>query len=87
MRHAEVGQLGESRARGGLGEHHHVLRLHVAVDHAARVRVLERLAERDPDARDVAVRDRARMHELGKRSAPNQLRDTRYTSCSSEASS
>ena len=75
VRHPEVGQLRESSARGGLREHHHVLGLDVAVDHPARVRVLEGLAERGSDARDVAVRNRARMHQLGKRSAPNQLRD------------
>ena len=75
VRHAEVGQLGEPRAGGGVGDDHHVLRLHVAVDHAARVGVLQRVAERHADPRDVAVGDRARLHQLGKRSAPNELRD------------
>ena len=73
MGHAEVGELGEPRPRGGVGHDHHVLRLDVAVDHPARVGVLERVAERDADARHVAVRDRLRARQLGKGSAPNEL--------------
>ena len=73
--HAEVGELGEARAGGRLGQHHHVPGLHVAVDHAARVRMLERLAERDPDARHVAVGDRSGLRQLSEGSPPNQLRD------------
>ena len=37
----------------------HVLRLDVAVDDAALVRVRERVGEREPDPQDVAVRQRA----------------------------
>ena len=58
----------------GLGEDHHVLGLHVAVDHPALVRVVERIAQRQPDAGDVAVGQRARLGQLGEGSAPNQLR-------------
>src|SRR5829696_6888311 len=75
VRHAEVGQLREARSRGGLCQDHHVLRLHVAVDHAAGMGVLERLAQGYADAGDVAVGDRARLGQLGEGSAPNELRD------------
>ena len=43
------------------------------MDHPARVRVLERLAERDPDARHVAVGDRARVHAARRGCGPDQL--------------
>ncbi len=71
---AEVGELGDPRgAARGVGDDH-VLRLDVAVHDAALVRVLERTAECEPDAQDVAVReqplgaqrvDRAAVDELG----------------------
>jgi hypothetical protein len=72
---AEVRELGEPGARGGLGEDHDVLRLHVAVDHAAVVGVIECVGQRNPNPGDVAVGEGARLGELGKGSAPNQLRD------------
>ena len=72
---AEVGELGEAGPRGRVGDDHDVLRLDVAVDHTALVRVPERVAERGADPRHVAIRDRIRAHELGKGSAPNELRD------------
>ena len=75
VRHPEVGELREPRPRGGVGEHHDVPRLHVAMDDPARVRVLERVAQGAPDARYVAVRDRSGPGQLRKRSAPNQLGD------------
>ena len=59
VRHAEVGQLREARPGRGLGDHHHVLRLDVAVDDPVRVGVLERVAERHADLGHVAVRHRA----------------------------
>ena len=73
--HPEIGEFGEPGPCRRLGEHHHVLGLDVAVDHPARVRVLQGLAECDPDASDVAVGDRARMHQLRKGSPPNELRN------------
>jgi hypothetical protein len=75
VRHAEVRELREARPRRGLGNDHHVLRLHVPVDDPARVRVLERLAQSGADPRDVAVGDRASLRELRERSAPNELGD------------
>ena len=74
MRHAEVGELGEAGARGWFGHDHHVLRLHVAVDHALPMRVVEGLAERNADARHVAVRKRPALQQLRKGSAMNELR-------------
>ena len=74
--HAEVGQLRESGAGRGLGQHHHVRRLHVAVDHPARVRVLQRLAQRLADPGHVAVG----QHALAVRAssvAPSTSSDTR----------
>ena len=70
---AEVGELGEARARRGLGQHHHVAGLHVAVDHPARVGVLERVAQRGADARHVAVGHRALAGQLLERGAVHQL--------------
>ena len=75
MGDAEVGQLGEPRSRGRLGEDHHVARLDVAVDDPALVGVLEGVAQRHADARDVAVRERTGPQQLGQGSAPNQLGD------------
>jgi hypothetical protein len=72
VRDAEVEQLGR-RARGLVG-HDHVLRLDVAVDHAAGVGMGERVGERHADAQHVAVaqltlalehRERPPAHELG----------------------
>ena len=53
----------------------HVLRLDVAVDHAALVRVGERVGQREPDADDVAVRQLPVALELGERAALDQLGD------------
>ena len=72
---AEVGQLGDDARRlGRLGDQD-VAGLDVAVDDAARVRVRERVAQRDADQHDVAVGQRAvgaaarasvcAAHELG----------------------
>jgi hypothetical protein len=71
VRDAEVGELGEPGARGRFGQDHHVLRLHVAVDHSTSVSVLERVAERGPDTGDVAVGQGARLGQLRKGSSPN----------------
>ena len=75
VRHPEVGQLGEAHSRGGLGHHDHVLRLHVAVDDAARVRVGQRLGQVGADAGHVTIGQRPRTQQLGQGSAPNELGD------------
>jgi hypothetical protein len=72
---AEVGELREARPGRRLGEHHHVLGLHVAVDDPPRMRVLERLAQGDPDPGDVPVGQRLRLGQLGERPSRHQLRD------------
>ena len=45
------------------------------MDHAARVRVLERVAQRDADADDVEVRERALALEHPERAAAHELGD------------
>ena len=69
---AEVGQLGRHVRLVG---HDHVLRLDVAVDHAALVGVAERLGEREADAQDVAVAERAVALQHVERAAAHQLGD------------
>ena len=63
-RDAEVGQPGELRRRGRALGDEHVGGLDVAVDHALGVRVRERVAQRDPDLDDVAVRQPAVGEQL-----------------------
>ena len=72
---AEVGQLRGAAARAGLVGHDHVLRLDVAVDHAAVVRVGQRVGEREPDPDDVAVGQRGVGLELGQRAPLDELGD------------
>ena len=57
---------------GPLG-HHDVRGLDVAVDDAARVRVVERVAQRRADPQDVAVGERAVLDEVRERAAADQL--------------
>ena len=57
-----------------LGDHH-VAGLDVAVDDPARVRVLERVAQRDADPHDVEVRQRAVALEVAERAAAHELGD------------
>ena len=75
VRDAEVGQL-RRRARGArpVGDDH-VLRLDVAVDDAAPVRVLERVGQREADAQDVAVRQLAGRRERVERAPAHELGD------------
>ncbi len=70
---AEVEQLG--RRAGRLGRDDHVLRLDVAVDDAAVVRVVERVGETEADPQDVAVAERAVALERRQRAAADQLGD------------
>jgi hypothetical protein len=79
VRDAEVGEL--RRLAAVLG-HDHVLRLDVAVDHAALVGVCEGIGQRDADSQDVAVaqlpvgrelRERAAVHQLGDEVARSRL--------------
>ena len=72
---AEVRQLGGAAARARAVGHDHVLRLDVAVDHAALVGVVERVGEREPDPQHVAVRELARRLELRQRAPLDQLGD------------
>jgi hypothetical protein len=74
VRHAEVGELREPRAGRGLGDDHHVLGLHVAVDHLASVRVRQGVAQRRSDARHVAVRQRTATQELAEGAPAHELR-------------
>ena len=69
---AEVHQLG---ARLALVGDLHVLGLDVAVDDAARVGVVERLAEIGADLADLAVAERALAAEAGEGRALDQLGD------------
>ena len=65
---------------------HDVAGLDVAVDDAARVRVGQRVAQRDADPQHVAVGQRA----VGQRSAsvrPRTSSETRYTASSSRPAS
>ncbi len=72
-RDAEVGQLRDRAAGVRRIRHEHVRRLHVAVDDPLRVGVRERLAERDPDLGDVAVRQLAGAQQLRHRPAAHEL--------------
>jgi hypothetical protein len=59
---------------GGLGDED-VARLDVAVHHATRVRVGQRVAQGDADEQDVAVGEGALGDEVGQRRPADQLRD------------
>src|SRR3954469_2376756 len=72
---AEVRQLRHALSVVGVVGHHDVAGLDVAVHHAAAVRMGERVAQCDADAQDVAVRQRALLHELAERAAPDELGD------------
>ena len=58
---AEVGQPGQLRGRCRALGNQHVGGLDVAVDHALGMGVGERVAQRDPDLDDVAIRQPARL--------------------------
>ncbi len=58
----------------GVGQQH-VLRLDVTVDHAARVRMCECVAERDPDLEHLLVRERVGVDQLGERGALDEFGD------------
>jgi hypothetical protein len=75
VRDAEVGELGQAGAVLDLLGDHDVARLDVAVDDPARVRVLEGAAERQADADDVEVAERALALEVGERVAADELGD------------
>lgn len=75
VRDAKVSELGEPGSSGRLGEHHHVAGLHVAMDDAAGVRVLESFAESLADPGHIAIGDRALARQLLERGAAHQLRD------------
>ena len=69
----EVGQLGRRAGGTRLVGDDHVLRLHVAVDDPALVRVLERVGEREAGAQDVAVRQLAGGGEAVERAPADEL--------------
>jgi hypothetical protein len=75
MRDAEVRQLGRRAGRARPVGDDHVLRLDVAMDDAALVRVLERVGEREADTQHVAVGELAVGGEAIERAARDQLRD------------
>jgi hypothetical protein len=71
----EVGQLGDAAPLLGPVGADDVGRLDVAVDDPARVRVLERAAQRHPDPQRVAVRQLPRAQQLGQGPAVHELGD------------
>ncbi len=74
-RDAEVRELRDPRLARRLLRDHDVRRLDVTVHDAARVRVLQRVAERSPDPQDIAVRQRPHVRQVGERAPANHLRD------------
>ena len=74
-RDAEVGQLGQPVAVAAAVGDDHVAGLDVAVHDPAPVRVGERVAQRDADAQDVAVRQGAVGHEVAERAPADELGD------------
>ncbi len=81
VRHAEVRELREPSPCSRLGHHDHVLRLDVAMNDPARVRVLERSAQRDAYLADVAVGQRPRSGELAHGPAVDELRHQVHGLC------